>query len=81
LKLAPTQEGIYSTYLQKLYGEIRNDTGLVEAYKTVINTAPEGVVLDPIHTFLLDSLGLVSKKENQVISRCSLYKKYFLGVL
>lgn len=83
LQKAPTREGIYQEHLLRLLGILQEDSGLTNAYKTVISTPNpiEWVELDPIQTFLLDSLGLVTKKNNRVKSRYLLYSQYFKNIL
>lgn len=83
LQKAPTEDGIYKNHLRRLLRILRNDSDLKNAYKTVISTPNpiEWVELDPIQTFLLDSLGLVTKKNNRVKSRYLLYSQYFQNIL
>ncbi|MGJ0607847.1 AAA-like domain-containing protein [Cylindrospermopsis raciborskii] len=75
LNKAATNEGIYSNHLGRLLKIIR-DSHLTESLKKVISSSTL-VQLDPIETFQLYSIGLVTKKDNKVEPRCQLYREYF----
>ena len=79
LNKAATHEGIYSHHLGRLLKIIR-DSHLTESLKKVINSFSP-VQLDPIETFQLYSIGLVTKKDNKVQIRCQLYREYFTTFL
>ena len=79
LSKAATNEGIYNNYLGRLLKIIR-DSHLTESLKKVIHSFTP-VELDPIETFQLYSIGLVTKKDNKVEPRCQLYREYFTTFL
>ncbi|MFN9403029.1 MAG: AAA-like domain-containing protein [Dolichospermum sp.] len=79
LNKAATNEGIYSNHLGRLLKIIR-DSHLTESLKKVIHSFTP-VQLDPIETFQLYSIGLVTKKDNKVEPRCQLYREYFTTFL
>jgi hypothetical protein len=76
---AATEVGIYHQYLSRLYRSICQYS-LKECLKKVIESN-RPVVLNPIETFELYSLGLVSRTQDGVEIRCRLYRKYFARYL
>jgi hypothetical protein len=76
---AATEVGIYHQYLSRLYRSICQ-YGLKECLKKVIESN-RPVVLNPIETFELYSLGLVSRTKDGVEIRCRLYREYFARYL
>jgi hypothetical protein len=76
---AATEVGIYHEYLSRLYRSICQ-YGLKECLKKVIESN-RPVVLNPIETFELYSLGLVSRTQDGVEIRCRLYREYFARYL
>ncbi|MFM6022321.1 MAG: AAA-like domain-containing protein, partial [Dolichospermum sp.] len=79
LNKAATNEGTYSNHLGRLLKIIR-DSHLTESLKKVISSGSP-VQLDPIETFQLYSIGLVTKKDNKVEPRCQLYREYFTAFI
>jgi hypothetical protein len=80
LQQATTEAGIYSDHLRVLLEELRCNPILAEAYKQVV-MATSWIELETMQIYLLWSLGLVKKHNNQVMPRCELYRQYFLRVL
>ncbi|MDY6781725.1 MAG: AAA-like domain-containing protein [Cyanobacteriota bacterium] len=76
LATAPTEAGIYGNYLRPLLLELRKDSDLGVAFKTVV-TASNSVRLNPIQTYSLNRMGLVQLSGNEVQPRCELYRQYF----
>ncbi|MDM3859325.1 MAG: AAA-like domain-containing protein [Aphanizomenon gracile PMC644.10] len=76
---AETEVGIYHEYLSRLYRSICQYS-LKECLKKVIESN-RPVVLNPIETFELYSLGLVLKTTDGVEIRCRLYREYFTRYL
>ncbi|BAG05315.1 AAA-like domain-containing protein [Microcystis aeruginosa] len=76
---AATEVGIYHEYLSRLYRSICQ-YGLKECLKKVIESN-RPVVLNPIETFELYSLGLVSRTKDGVEIGCRLYREYFARYL
>ena len=82
LRTAPTEAGIYSSYLMGHLKTLEDYPELGEAMQKVVAT-DEPVRLRSEISFKLDSQGLVSRIDNNVTPRCLLYKLYFrdrLGV-
>ncbi len=76
LAQAPTEAGIYSNHLRGLLVMLQENTKLMAAAQQVMTT-PEGVTLEPILAYKLDSLGLVSLHGDLASCRCELYRLYF----
>ena len=82
LRTAPTEAGIYSSYLMGHLKTLEDYPELGDAMQKVV-IADEPVRLRSEISFKLDSQGLVSRIDNNVTPRCLLYKLYFrdrLGV-
>jgi serine/threonine-protein kinase len=82
LRTAPTEAGIYSSYLMGHLKTLEDYPELGEAMQKVV-AVDEPVRLRSEISFKLDSQGLVSRIDNNVTPRCLLYKLYFrdrLGV-
>lgn len=76
LRTAPTDEGIYSDYLNERMQRLGEDPQLIEALKQVVN-ADCPVRLGSKESFRLDSLGLIKRQGNDIVARCKLYRLYF----
>lgn len=76
LRSAPTEAGCFSDHLRHLLGVLVAQPRLAEAFSAVIN-ASRPVRVRAEEAFQLDSLGLVTRVENDVQLRCSLYRRYF----
>lgn len=76
LRAAPTEAGCFSDHLRHLLGVLVSRPRLAEAFTAVI-TASRPVRVRAEEAFQLDSLGLVTRVENDVQLRCSLYRRYF----
>jgi hypothetical protein len=76
LKDAPTEAGIYGNHLRETWQELQENPALVAAMKKVVDTT-DTVRLESKEAYQLDSLGLVSRKANDVTPRCELYRQYF----
>ncbi len=76
LRTAPTEAGIYSSYLMGHLKTLEDYPELGEAMQKVV-AADEPVRLRSEISFKLDSQGLVSRIDNNVTPRCLLYKLYF----
>ncbi len=77
---ASTEAGIYSNHLRRNLEILRQSSELVKAFKNVVASS-EPVELDSMQIYKLHSMGLVQRKDNQVIPRCHLYRDYFRRVL
>ncbi|MBH8567027.1 AAA-like domain-containing protein [Nostoc sp. CENA67] len=82
LQDASTEAGIYSNHLRRYLETLHSEEaqGLKEALTKVV-TSPEPVELDSMQIYKLHSMGLVQRKDNQVMPRCNLYREYFRRVL
>ncbi len=68
--------GIYRYHLQKHWVKLLANPGLIRTYNEVV-TAKESPVIDPIHAYKLESLGLITFDGDRVLPRCQLYRAYF----
>jgi diguanylate cyclase (GGDEF)-like protein len=76
LQEAPTNAGIYSSYLRSLLAILQQRPELATALKQVV-TAPGSVCLDPLIAYQLESMGLVKLPGNTCTVSCELYRLYF----
>ena len=76
LRLAPTEQGIFSDHLRQQLWHLQHNPQLEIGYKKVVMTnAP--VRLDTDVAFKLHSLGLVKISGNDCVPGCGLYRQYF----
>ncbi|WP_017659285.1 AAA-like domain-containing protein [Baaleninema simplex] len=73
---APTFGGIYRNYLQELWQILQAQPMLLKAL-ALVGRSPDGVELEPVLAYKLDSLGLVKLQGNAVVLSCQLYRYYF----
>lgn len=78
LKTAPTQAGIYSHHLRRLWQTLKDQPDLRQALAQVIE-APS--ILDPTLAYQLESMALVQLEGNVAEMSCELYEVYFRAVL
>ncbi|MBD2388023.1 AAA-like domain-containing protein [Cylindrospermum sp. FACHB-282] len=76
LLTAPTEAGIYSSYLLGHLKALEDYPEVGAAMQKVV-TSDRPVRLRSEEAFKLDSMGLVVRVENDVIPRCRLYRQYF----
>jgi hypothetical protein len=76
LRTAPTEEGIYKDHLVKRLQKLEENPDLVAAMKLVVNSDLP-VNLRVRDALKLDSLGLIKRHGNDIVSRCNLYRLYF----
>lgn len=76
LKDGPTEAGIYRQHLRQQLAWLQGNPSLLAAYGQVIQ-AKQGVKLEAVTAYQLDSLGLVKLNGNVAISSCDLYRLYF----
>lgn len=76
LQDAPTQAGIYSDYLRRCLGQLKQQPELAAALKQVV-TNQSSVQLESVAVYQLDSMGLVHLKGDRVTPSCELYRQYF----
>jgi hypothetical protein len=76
LRLAPTEQGIFSDHLRQQLWHLQHNPQLEIGYKKVVITnAP--VRLETEVAFKLHSLGLVKLVSNDCVPGCDLYRQYF----
>jgi len=76
LQQAPTLSGIYSDHLRSLQLQFQSDRNLEIAFRQVIN-APTGVQLNAAIAYQLESVNLITLKDNLAKPSCKLYRLYF----
>jgi hypothetical protein len=80
LKMAPTDEGIYSHHLHRLLINLQEDIPLLEDFKKIVNASSNSVQLERIKSYKLHAMGLVKLENNQVRPRYGLYQQYFNNI-
>ena len=81
LEKAPTEQGIFLNYLRSILTTLENnqDQSLIEDYKRVLSQGRTKLTND--NSFVLCNLGLIKSSikpsDNDYISSCDLYLKYF----
>ena len=74
---ASTQSGIYSSHLRRTWDLLNAVPELWTALQTVLQAMPEGIRLDPIQSYKLESMGLITLTGNTAHVSCGLYEQYF----
>jgi hypothetical protein len=77
---AVTDAGIYSHHLRDHWLSLQQESKLMAAFQTVINS-DKPVRLETISAYQLQSMGLVKLVGNEVEPRCQLYCNYFADVI
>lgn len=73
---APTESGIYRQHLRQQLSFLQANPSLLTAYQQVI-AAMQGVKLEAVTAYQLDSLGLVRLHGNVAVPSCQMYRLYF----
>lgn len=68
--------GIYRYHLWQHWIKLHENPSLIKAYTKVV-TAKQGISLNPVEVYKLDSLGLITYEGDRVKPRCGLYRAYF----
>ncbi|MBD2409479.1 AAA-like domain-containing protein [Nostoc calcicola FACHB-3891] len=76
LRLAPTEQGIFSDHLRQQLWHLQHNPQLEAGYKRVV-MANAPIRLDTEVAFKLHSLGLVKLSSNDCVPSCDLYRQYF----
>ncbi|MFM7384456.1 MAG: AAA-like domain-containing protein [Microcystaceae cyanobacterium] len=76
LEEAPTQGGIYSQHLRHYWQNLQSVPELAAGMKQVVDSA-EPLSLEPMITYRLESMGLITVLGSQCQASCSLYQQYF----
>ncbi|MEO0456455.1 MAG: AAA-like domain-containing protein [Cyanobacteria bacterium P01_A01_bin.114] len=77
---APTQAGIYAGHLRRHWQVLQRHPGLLEAIRELLKS-PEGLQLDAVCAYRLESLGLIRLEGNIATLSCDLYRQYFNAML
>jgi hypothetical protein len=80
LQSAPTEAGIYSAQLRRHLEILQQCPSLLQSFQQVV-TNSNPIALDPMQIYKLHGMGLVTRRNNDVMPRCNLYRKYFRRVL
>jgi len=80
IQTAPTLTGIYSSHLQRHQVKLQEEPELAIALSRAINST-EPVLLEPIHAYKLNSMGLVKLDGNRAVITNQLYRDYFRQTL
>jgi transcriptional regulator with XRE-family HTH domain len=72
--------GIYRSHLWLYWVKLQAHPSLIQNYDELV-TAKQGLILDPVATYKLESLGLIRFEEDLVLPRCELYRTYFAKLL
>jgi hypothetical protein len=62
--------------LQRHWATLQKQPELAQAFNNVLN-ANEAIVLDPILTHKLSSMGLIKVSGSEAIASCELYRRFF----
>lgn len=76
LSISLTTEGIYNPHLQGKLLTLQQDPELASIFAQIVKT-PTPIVVDLVHGFKLQSMGLIELQGNLAICSCNLYRKYF----
>ena len=68
--------GIYRYHLWRHWAKLQEKPSLAKTYADVV-TAKQGISLDPIEAYKLESLGLIRFEGDRILPRCQLYRAYF----
>lgn len=79
LKVAPTEEGLYSDHLRRHLLNLEENQDLLSAIKAIVlaDKPMQIIKIGSTQTFKLRSMGLVKLQENTVMPFCDLYRLYF----
>ncbi|WP_375504864.1 AAA-like domain-containing protein [uncultured Nostoc sp.] len=76
VETAPTASKIYSNHLQRHWATLQKQPELAQAFDKVLN-ANEAILLDPILSHKLSSMGLIKLSGSEAIASCELYRRFF----
>ncbi|WP_414576286.1 AAA-like domain-containing protein [Anabaena sp. CCY 9402-a] len=68
--------GIYRHHLRRHWLRLQTNPSLVKIYTQLV-FAQQSMILDPVDTYKLESLGLICFDGDRVLPRCELYLAYF----
>ncbi|CDM95984.1 MULTISPECIES: AAA-like domain-containing protein [Limnospira] len=73
---AYTQGGIYHQHLCEQLAILKDQAELLQILQLIV-MSNDGIIVEPIAAYKLESLGLVRLEGNQAIASCQLYRQYF----
>ena len=76
VKAAATPSGIYGTHLRNYLALLKVEPSLATAFQKVISSE-EGIELDAVTLYRLESLGLITVRGYQAVPSCDVYRLYF----
>ncbi|MEM9905550.1 MAG: AAA-like domain-containing protein [Cyanobacteria bacterium P01_D01_bin.44] len=76
LKIAPTEQGMYTDHLRRHLLNLEENPQLLIAMKQLVSTE-QPTRINSMEAFKLSSMGLVKFQGNAVIPLCELYRVYF----
>ncbi|MBE9067635.1 AAA-like domain-containing protein, partial [Leptolyngbya cf. ectocarpi LEGE 11479] len=76
LKTISTPSGIYGTHLRGYLALLKEEQDLATAFQQVISS-DEGVELDAVTMYRLESLGLITINGYKAVPSCDIYRSYF----
>lgn len=77
LKQATSQESIFHSHLQEIWGYLRQNAAVQGAWQRVVDSQGQGCRLNAIDTLRLESIGLIRVQDDLVYSLCNLYEDFF----
>ncbi|AFY42779.1 AAA-like domain-containing protein [Nostoc sp. PCC 7107] len=72
--------GIYRHHLWRHWLKLQSYPHLIDIYAELIKTK-QGLVIDPVDAYKLESLGLICFNGDRIFPRCKLYQAYFKKLL
>jgi transcriptional regulator with XRE-family HTH domain len=77
LQSACTPDGIYRSYLQRLFSQINQNPQWVNILENLTTSGSVGISLDPLLAYKLEGMGLIQPTVDGWRFRCELYRRYF----
>ncbi|MFN6516206.1 MAG: AAA-like domain-containing protein [Nostoc sp. CreGUA01] len=68
--------GIYRYHLWRLWLQLQEKRTLAKTYAQLVKSQ-QGIYVDPIEAYKLDSLGLIRFEGDRILPSCELYRAYF----
>ncbi|MBE9209798.1 AAA-like domain-containing protein [Nostoc sp. LEGE 06077] len=72
--------GIYRHHLWRHWLKLQSYPHLIKIYAEIVKTA-QGLMIDPVDAYKLESLGLICFDGDRLLPRCKLYRAYFIKQL
>jgi len=68
--------GIYRHHLWRHWVKLQSNSHLLKIYTELVR-AKQGILIDPVDAYKLESLGLIRFDGDRILPRCKLYRAYF----